>query len=542
MKAKTTILTVYEHQVLTAADFDLASDFTWLLEQDFEVFTPSRKQGQWCLSVRQYIGVVRLPSGTLLEILPKIAQPSSQESAVRQNLQAVANPHLQATRAWVQRMLSTINSANANIINAATLRPKHLSQLSSQLQEHSSTTLPLSEWLLAEFVELLAQYEPLRQYASHEQNSSSLQGKLLIKQQLQHNSHQPHRFYSEVTQLAQTTLSNRFIKQAWQLVAGIVLGPNSASPLSLSQSVSVSVPTALLAPTVPPLDTEQNQSLRARAHYLQSRWQAIERLTGQECQRLAHCYNEALKEIHKAPIAPAKKQIGQQLLALAYWVLSTNTELQSAGSGIQDSSNTALANRTNNLQLSLFINMHHAFEAWVSITLAQQFQERDPSYQLQTQPQQAWLVDDAGTPCVTVVPDLYVSYQQHPSHIVDMKWKAIRSSRDISANDAYQLAAYAQAYQVDKVWLVYPVSQPDLAEGLAANSLEASITKTLKAETDINNSDLHLQPSKLISRINTGANEGSSTPAAGFEIWLVPFNVDSGKVIIFNKNKYYDLF
>lgn len=495
-----TIITVFEHQVLSAGDFADDRDFTWLLDQDFEVFSLSRSQGQWGLRVRHYIGVVRLPSGALLEILPKIAQP---EAATAE--QTGRDPqHLYRTRAWVQRMLAALNTANP-----ATLRVKHLSQLSPQLQQQAPMSLPISEWLLAEFVELLGQYDPLRQYTSQDHNSSSLQGKLLIRQQLQHNAHQPHRFYSEITQLTQQSLSNRFIKHAWQLVASIVLGPQSLGHKPCSASIAANLTANI---------TSEQQSLRARANSLLTRWQAIALLTPVECQRLQASYDRAQIEIHHSPIAPTQKPIAQRLLALSYWLLSANTQAH-AGAGIQPSANLA-----NQLQLSLFINMHHAFEAWVSGVLTQQFYQRDPQYQVQLQPQRPWLVDETGAPCVTVVPDLYVRYQQQPSHIIDMKWKAMVSHRDIKASDAYQLAAYAQAYQVRKVWLVYPVSRPSLA----ADANEAS--------------ESPIAPMQLSAKGSTQAAIERLVAATDFEIWLVPFNVDRGEVVIFNENKYCDLF
>ena len=498
-----TIITVFEHQVLSAGDFADDRDFTWLLDQDFEVFSLSRSQGQWGLRVRHYIGVVRLPSGALLEILPKIAQP---EAATAE--QTGRDPqHLYRTRAWVQRMLAALNTANP-----ATLRVKHLSQLSPQLQQQAPMSLPISEWLLAEFVELLGQYDPLRQYTSQDHNSSRLQGKLLIRQQLQHNAHQPHRFYSEITQLTQQSLSNRFIKHAWQLVASIVLGPQSLGPKLCFASIAANLTANI---------TSEQQSLRARAHSLLTRWQAIALLTPVECQRLQASYDRAQIEIHHSPIAPTQKPIAQRLLALSYWLLSANTQAH-AGAGIQPSANLA-----NQLQLSLFINMHHAFEAWVSGVLTQQFYQRDPQYQVQLQPQRPWLVDETGAPCVTVVPDLYVRYQQQPSHIIDMKWKAMVSHRDIKASDAYQLAAYAQAYQVRKVWLVYPVSRPSLA----ADANEASEA-----------SESPIAPMQLSAKGSTQAAIERLVAATDFEIWLVPFNVDRGEVVIFNENKYCDLF
>lgn len=516
MNTAAAILTVYEQQVLSERDFALASDFAWLLEQDFEVFTITRKLGQWGLCVRHYIGVVRLPSGTLLEVLPKIAQPD----VTLAEHTGVENQHLYRTRAWVQRMLRTINDSNG-----AALRPKYLQQLAPQLQAYTAAVPPLSEWLLTEFIEQLVHYNPLKQYASQEQNSSSLQGKLLLKQHLQHNAQQPHRFYSEVTQFEQTALSNRFIKQAWQLVVGMVFGLESTFTHLSSQSSSTS---AKATPVLINSTAEPTAALRARTSALLTRWRPIGLLTIQEQQRLDDSYNRAITEIKRAPIALLQRQRGQQLLALAYGLLKANMPTQPAGVGVQDTANH-LASQPN-LQLSLFINMHHAFEAWVSSVLAQQFYERDPQYQIQAQPQRPWLVDEAGVPCVTVVPDLYIRYQQQPSHIIDMKWKAIRSSRDIKASDAYQLAAYAQVYQVAKVWLVYPVSQSTLANEATFNA---------NANT---NPNVDAVPMRLNAHALTGAQETGVAAKNDLEIWLVPFNVDSGEVIIFNQNKYYDLF
>ena len=526
MNTAAAILTVYEQQVLSERDFALVSDFAWLLEQDFEVFTLTRKLGQWRLCVRHYVGVIRLPSGTLLEILPKIAQPA----VTLAEHTGIENQHLYRTRAWVQRMLRTINDSNG-----AALRPKHLQQLAPQLQAYYAAVPPLSEWLLAEFIEQLVHYNPLKQYASQEQNSSSLQGKLLLKQHLQHNAQQPHRFYSEVTQFEQTALSNRFIKQAWQLVVGMVFGLESTvTQSSLTSASPISAPQATQSLTKPTSDqaikqtAEPTAALRARTSALSTRWRPIGLLTAQEQQRLDDSYSRAITEIKRAPIALLQRQRGQQLLALAYGLLKANMPTQPAGVGVQDTANHLASQPT--LQLSLFINMHHAFEAWVSSVLAQQFYERDPQYQVQAQPQRPWLVDEAGAPCVTVVPDLYIRYQQQPSHIIDMKWKAIRSSRDIKASDAYQLAAYAQAYQVAKVWLVYPVSQSTLAE-------EANVNASVDVDASVD-----AVPMRLNAHALTGAQEKGAAAKNDLEIWLVPFNVDSGEVIIFNQNKYYDLF
>ena len=52
------VIITFEHSCLTAADFDDEQDFDWLIEQNFDVFRIERKQQQWQLKVRHYIGVI----------------------------------------------------------------------------------------------------------------------------------------------------------------------------------------------------------------------------------------------------------------------------------------------------------------------------------------------------------------------------------------------------------------------------------------------------------------------------------------------------
>ncbi|MDN5561101.1 MAG: McrC family protein, partial [Psychrobacter sp.] len=78
-------ITVFEHQRLTAHDFLQVSDFHWLMAQEFAVFSIKRRQGQWQLKVGHYIGVILLPSGMTLEILPKLAAKTSSDQVAQQS-------------------------------------------------------------------------------------------------------------------------------------------------------------------------------------------------------------------------------------------------------------------------------------------------------------------------------------------------------------------------------------------------------------------------------------------------------------------------
>lgn len=183
------ILTTFEHAYLTQADFKNPSDFDWLLEQNFDGFTIERKNQQWRVKVSHYIGVIGLPSGEQLEILPKISQHTD----------------ILSTRQWLQQMLKDIWQ---------TLTPKALNNLAQQhpIKPH----LPLNQWLAEQFWQRFQTYQPNQQYQRFEQNQPFLQGKLLVKQQLQHNHHKPHKFFHQSENFAFDTASNRLVKTTFE--------------------------------------------------------------------------------------------------------------------------------------------------------------------------------------------------------------------------------------------------------------------------------------------------------------------------------------
>ena len=117
------LMTTFEHAVLTAQDFVYAADFDWLIEQNFIGFAVQRSRGTWQLVVGHYLGVIQLPSGTVLEVLPKIAQFSE--------------VNLGETRAWVKTMLATIWPG---------LNPKQLPVIAPQTRfDHAQESIPM--WL-----------------------------------------------------------------------------------------------------------------------------------------------------------------------------------------------------------------------------------------------------------------------------------------------------------------------------------------------------------------------------------------------------------
>lgn len=281
-------LITFEHAYLKPVDFVDRQDFDWLIEQNFAAFQIERKQQQWQLKVRHYIGVIGLPSGRQVEILPKLAQSQIQNHA-----------EVTQTRQWVQQMLLDVWPA---------LLPKPLPNLANQ--QPINHQLPLQQWLQQQFWEGFTQYSPNQQYQRFEQNQNYLQGKLLVKEQLQHNHYQPHKFYHQIENLAVDTASNRLVKTTMGQLIG---------------------------------DTHRLAS---------PAWQAVSIVP-------EHWYDttfaQALQELTALPSMLAHRN--QQFLSFCYALLTLQ---QASGQG-------QCATPT------LLINMQFAFEKWIGVKIRQQF-------------------------------------------------------------------------------------------------------------------------------------------------------------------------
>ncbi|WP_440825457.1 McrC family protein [Psychrobacter cryohalolentis] len=477
------IMTVFEHQRLIASNFLYDSDFQWLITQELSVFSIKRKQGQWQLKVGHYIGVIVLPSGMTLEILPKFIANTASNS-IKQPYQSNESPvdtDILQTRHWVQNMLSDLMNSNDN----KSPHSKNFGQFSNQLTILPVTALPLSDWLITQFLQRLTNYQPTKQYQTQIHNQATLQGRLLIKEQLRHNSMQPHKFVCERSVLNQDMLGNRVIKSAL----------------------------TLLMPLLP----QSNLLLHLQP------WQQVSVLHQHEIRQLESIYLQAKRELAIQPLQVKQLQAALQLVDFAYWLLSqSNTETgQSIGS------TKSLNNTFTPPRLCLLIDMNQAFEQWASQRIALSFQQLSDDYKPLFQAQRVWLNDAEGQACLSIRPDLLIyrqvrsnagSKEKHDdalpiknlganpspekqsgqySHVIDIKWKPLAHASAINASDAYQLSSYAQAYQAEQVWLVYPVQD---------NQRRAVV---LKQDTqDIYNSE---NPSYA-------------------QLWLIPFNVLTGTI------------
>ncbi|WP_227692031.1 McrC family protein [Psychrobacter immobilis] len=477
------IMTVFEHQRLMAHDFLQASDFHWLMAQEFAVFTIKRKQGQWQLKVGHYIGIVLLPSGMTLEILPKLIASASTSRPQQQSFEPHQNSDsdIGQIRQWVQNMLSDlINSSNQR--NGKSANTKSLGQFNSQVTPLPLAAPSLSDWLARQFLQRLAHYQPTQHYQAQVDNQATLQGRLLIKEQLRRNSVQPHKFVCERSVLSQDMLSNRLIKSAL-----VWLAP-------------------LLQTAMPPKSIQL--------------WQQVRALNYHERQRLESVYQQAKRQLALQPSSQLQAQAAQQLLELAYWLLQ-RSDIQT-GNGIAASLSSQPLSRP---RLCLLMDMNQAFEQWASLRIASMFEQLNKNYQALHQAQSVWLNDAEGQACLSIRPDLLIyqtpnndireekNARKHPydnnqstasaketrnySHVVDIKWKHLSHSGALSASDAYQLTSYAQAYQTGQVWLVYPV--------------QGNVR----------------QPVALRQQIH-GSGNADSHNSDSAKLWLMPFDVLSG--------------
>ncbi|MDX1786868.1 MAG: hypothetical protein R3205_02085 [Psychrobacter sp.] len=485
----THIITVFEHQRLTARDFVHVADFHWLMAQEYAVFSIKRQKGQWQLKVGHYIGIILLPSGMTLEILPKLMAKTSSKHNPQQPYDSAKSSAINQTRQWVQDMLADLTNSSQS--KSKPLNTKNLGQFSNQLAVLPLTALPLSDWLIAQFLQRLSHYQPTKHYQAQTHNQAALQGRLLIKEQLRHNSMQPHKFICESSVLSQEMLSNRLIKSALVLLAPLF----SVSPPSLQQ------------------------------------WQQVAVLSRYELQRLELLYQQAKRQLALQPLSRQQLQAAQQLLDLAYWLLQQSDA--HTGNGIDPNPSAAL--NPSQPRLCLLIDMNQAFEQWASLRIATMFQQTNSAYKPLFQTQSVWLNDAEGQACLSIRPDLliykaaadkgdYLGLGQKQnqdnievsesesagncslgsySHVIDMKWKHLAHAGAISANDAYQLTSYAQAYHAEQVWLVYPV-QDDIRQPVE-----------LRQQAYNESTDCHKTPDR------------QSNPA---RLWLIPFNVITGKI------------
>lgn len=403
----TSIVSVIEHQVLTAqASSGLnQTELDWLIRQNLACFSLTGQQGQVALKVRHYLGVIQLPTGRLLEILPKVSipPPANQFTTTEQQIAC--------TRAWLTNMLTQLIYQHPNMG-----KPIEAQAYQQALPWQTQPLAPVVCELVQQFLDHLQQVvgEGLNtDYQLHTQNTSYLQGKLLLKEQLQHNAQQPLRFYHQTNIRQHNTAINRLLNSALCVI----------KPLAWVATQPVTAHLARVFAQLPHSVDVSQDSLLAQ----------------HECATLPVCYKQAVQ--------------------LAVFLLGNPIAVPSVGK---------------QLSQSLLFNMQHCFERWVSLCLQRQFAHHQVISKPTQVLLSADMVEantgnktkhanSKRTACVTMQPDMVLKQQTNISHIIDVKWKNISKATDVQAADVYQMLAYAQGFftktadqSAKQLWLIYP--------------------------------------------------------------------------------------
>ena len=345
------IITTFEHQNLTKQNFINQQDFDWLIEQNFDDFHIERKHKEWQIKISHYIGVIGLPSGCQLEILPKISQTD--------------NSNITDTRQWLQQMLQDIWQ---------TLTPKILPNLSNQQILMVDKKLPLNQWLIHQFWQLFQTYQPNQNYQTHEQNQPFLQGKLLIKQQLQYNAHQPHKFFHQTEQFIHDTACNRLVKTTLQTV---IVKFNVIALPAIWQNI----------PTLLP---NQYQTF---FHQANQELQALPQIIGQQNSRLIEfCYIilTLQQAIGQGQTHSPTLLINMQF-AFENWLKDKNSVkvIDIKWKNIKSVNDISLADM---YQLMTYANEFGADEAWLIVPTMDKNLEKQPIVLANEKPTKFWLV------------------------------------------------------------------------------------------------------------------------------------------------------
>ncbi len=367
--------TFFEHQILTESDFIYLNDFSWLITQveneKLPCFRLIVRQGKIALKISHYLAILRLPSGELVEILPKISNTDKHP------------------RQWLNNMLSDIYG----------IQQKPLSFLAQGTANKQISQIWLQPLIIEWFVKLQALQLP-RQYQQRQQNHPQAQGKLLIKQQVKHNSHRPHFRYTSQQQFNFNPL--------WQVFFYTVIGKIAQLGIAIPHEIKQQFP------PIKPLAPNQ---------YLTTYQKLSEQLSKQE-------YRQHLQQQHL-----------KWALQVAWIILQTQAV------------NPILSE---DIAPTVLINMNQAFEQWVTLKLENNFKNQ----QIIAQNRALWLQAEDGAERY-LQPDIIVKNQNDNKIelVADVKYKTIKKISDISASDLYQLAVYQQHWQAKKVWLIFPKSE-----------------------------------------------------------------------------------
>lgn len=425
------VFTCFEHQRLVRDSFIEPADFDYLLMQQLPCFDIRFFAGEPQLIARHYLATLWLPSGQRLEILPKITP---------QHTTGMDQLAISETRHWVAQMLSQI----AGRVN---LHP--LAAASQAGERHNEQWFDIQQpWYLQLYQRLLEQIIAVSQFLPHHyqqqtQNSPQASGKINFKQQIKHNLHRPHYFVTQKDQWQEYTLLWQFLLTAEQQ-AQQILGISHADRLQINSKVS----------QFQRLNSSTYQQIsQVLATLPQPQWQATyDSLQRNQQQWLSQC-------------SPQQQALLLETIEWAWWFLQP-IAMQ-----------PQLSFRETGLPCQAFmLNMQHAFEQWVSVSIAKQIHTDQAligkQFELSIQPSYQWLCAPESAQVFNrhIQPDICVSQrvasqnsaayaQRGISHVMDIKYKYLSRVASIDSNDLYQLQAYQRHLQAAHAWLIYPANE-----------------------------------------------------------------------------------
>lgn len=467
------ILTCLEHKILKRQNFEHPNDFDFLLNQNLPCFEIKYHQGELSLSIKSFLTLILLPSGWRLEILPKIT-PLKEKSDLSTQKNAVMQ-----SRKWVNLMLSRLMPNSIKIHTLANFAPNspqdyfspqdyldnsihnnsiynysiHTMQNSNQkkIQDKDKNQGDIitnwSDYLYQNYVaclENIIKNSP-KEYIKKSQNAPNAKGKIKPMAQLK-NAHRPHFLVTEQQILQADSLLWQFLATAyWQLV---YLIPKSRFKIS---------------PTLQQMLNRYQKNPIAIGKW-QASYTRIKQISGYWRSQQS---NYQMEQIYQA-------------LEWAFWLLN----LFVYGIGTQTDLNQNYFNQnklplnTNHLSMppcyAIMINMAHAFESWVSLSIQDWLNQIHPHYTLKIQPSFLWLRldsmaimdkqdrSDYQSAGRKLQPDLCIfDENDHPMIAIDVKYKSIQtpleqSLKDLDRSDLFQLYAYQHHLQCKEVWLIYP--------------------------------------------------------------------------------------
>lgn len=194
-------ITKYEgdHLNLEHSQFEALKQLLTCSEADHDkLFRYGFEKRQEVLVCQNYVGVICLPCGDQIEILPKIH---------RKSVHGESDKSIRRNRSNLIKMLKATQYLPGKVADNASLDMAIMPLLDVFIQ------------LFLQEVSLLIKRGVARQYKTHESNEPFIKGRILVSQQIRHNLVNKHHHFIAFDELTTNRPENRLIKSAllWSL-------------------------------------------------------------------------------------------------------------------------------------------------------------------------------------------------------------------------------------------------------------------------------------------------------------------------------------